>query len=227
MKLKKNFDLAEVSNIDQGVVDNVYADAIRDRKKFRKLADETTKPAPEEKLNPKPSNPKMVPGVKKLHLDESLFKVLKEDFDTTPALKLNDIYLKWVGDRDGMDLYPYVKEGVSVDEDVLDMAYEAAVGEWISFTDYGLLFPNKEIDDITINSDDQNIIKYIAENDLFGLFGYHSKEEFEEEASKNNLVDLLTSREVDPKDISIIYKRITKDLRSLLNYYNELAEEEF
>lgn len=73
MRFKIVESLTDVADKDQGVVDNVYADAVRSIKKTDKIKEETTKPLKATKLNPKPKNPKMTPGAKKLNLDEALF----------------------------------------------------------------------------------------------------------------------------------------------------------
>lgn len=64
--------LTDVTDKDQGVVNNVYADAIRSIKKAEKIKDEITEPLEATELEEKPKNPKMVPGTKKLDLDEAL-----------------------------------------------------------------------------------------------------------------------------------------------------------
>lgn len=73
MRFKIVESLIDVTDKDQGVVDNVYADAVRDIKRTNKIKDEITKPSKAVELNENPKNPKMVPGAKKLDLDEALF----------------------------------------------------------------------------------------------------------------------------------------------------------
>ena len=64
--------LTDVTDKDQGIVNNVYADAIRDIKRTNKIKDEITKPLKAVELDKNPKNPKMVPGAKKLDLDKAL-----------------------------------------------------------------------------------------------------------------------------------------------------------
>lgn len=52
----------------------VFADATRNFEKTRKVKEETVKVEKAPEHNEKPKRPKMVPGAKKMHLDESLFE---------------------------------------------------------------------------------------------------------------------------------------------------------
>ena len=71
--IKVTEKLAKVEDKDQGVVDNVYASAIRDIEKAKEKEVEINKVKPAEKHQEKGENPKMTQGAKKMYLDESLF----------------------------------------------------------------------------------------------------------------------------------------------------------
>ena len=79
-ELKENMsELADVENKDFGVVDNVYAAAIRDFRKTKKQKEDAVEVKEAEKLNEKPKKPEMNKGAKqmkleKLMLEESLFE---------------------------------------------------------------------------------------------------------------------------------------------------------
>lgn len=74
-----NEGLAKMSKEDQGCSDKpAYADAIRDLEETEKAKEEYRKLPKADKVNEKPKRPKMVPGAKKMHLDESLFEEVKK-----------------------------------------------------------------------------------------------------------------------------------------------------
>lgn len=75
----KNESLTEVENKAVETVSPAYAAAIRDFHKSAKVREETTKAQEAPKHEEKPATPKMVPGAKKLHLDESLFESVESD----------------------------------------------------------------------------------------------------------------------------------------------------
>lgn len=75
----KNESLTEVENKAVETVSPAYAAAIRDFHKSAKVREATTKAQEAPKHEEKPATPKMVPGAKKLHLDESLFESVESD----------------------------------------------------------------------------------------------------------------------------------------------------
>lgn len=77
----------------------VYADASRNFEKTAKVKAEVVKLEKAPEHNEKPKRPKMAPGAKKMHLDESLFEESKVvDFD-----KVFPVVQEWLGDLLGQD----------------------------------------------------------------------------------------------------------------------------
>lgn len=102
-KLKENMsELADVENKDFGVVDNVYAAAIRDFRKTKKQKEDAVKVKDAEKLDEKPKKPEMNRGAKqmkleKLMLEESLFESVNGVMTRDELLKdsnLKDVFNK-------------------------------------------------------------------------------------------------------------------------------------
>ena len=92
-----NEDLAKMSKEDQGCSDKpAYADAVRDLEETEKAKEEYRKLPKADKVEEKPKRPKMVPGAKKMKLDESLFEEIDWQTEAVDSIgrKRPDTYKK-------------------------------------------------------------------------------------------------------------------------------------
>lgn len=101
--------VSEVEDKAKEAQNPVYADATRSLKRNQKVKADTIKVEAEPKHDEKPKKPKMVPGAKKMKLDESLFEFFEDDFDDEyECLKhyTIDVYsdgLVYIGEDDGTE----------------------------------------------------------------------------------------------------------------------------
>ena len=197
--------------------------------------------------NSKKTNKKLSESINKTPMTnmEKIMNILEENKEEKAVLPNNsndgklkeaigdkktnkDIYLQWVADSDKwLDLVPNPKkeedDTEAFEEAFEDSWNESGGGSGVCINEDGLLLPDgSEISDLNITKGKNDFIKAVRDRNLYSLFGY-TKEEFEDSLKNKNIIDVITSKQINPSTITL--NSIKNHIKSFVATWNECLKD--